>query len=311
LPDFPSHPLSGPAAEALERATQSGYRLRSDETAADGVRRVALGRIDSALAHLQNEAGEDPATAIHEARKDLKKLRSVLRLVREPMGRQAFRQENRRYGDAARRLGGARDAEVRLQTLTKLRERYGEELAPTPAFEARLRARRDSATAPREAIDEARAEIAAGVRALDDLDLREHDGFALLAPGLGRSYRRGRKRLRRVSEHPDPASVHEWRKRVKDLWYHLRLARDAWPAGLEGPEQAAHDLADLLGDHHDLTVLGEALSDAAEERILLPAIEARQAELVAEALPLGRRLYAEKPKRFVARVARYWAEWQR
>ena len=35
-------------------------------------------------------------------------------------------------------------------------------------------------------------------------------------------------------------------------------------------------------------------------------IERRQEELIDEAMPLGRRLYAEKPKRFSARLEAYW-----
>ena len=43
--------------------------------------------------------------AVHEARKDTKKLRSVLRLVRESLGDSNYRRENNRFRDAARNLG--------------------------------------------------------------------------------------------------------------------------------------------------------------------------------------------------------------
>ena len=104
--------------------------------------------------------------------------------------------------------------------------------------------------------------------------------------------------------------MHEWRKRVKDLWYHLRLLHDVWPAALAGPEQEAHALSDLLGDHHDLTVLIEELRDGEEERLVGELAERRQGELLAEAIPLGRRLYAEKPGRFGGRLEAYWGAWQ-
>ncbi len=43
---------------------------------------------------------------------------------------------------------------------------------------------------------------------------------------------------------------------------------------------------------------------------LLALIERRQGELLAAALPLGARLYAETPSRFAARLQVYWRAWR-
>jgi CHAD domain-containing protein len=75
--------------------------------------------------------------------------------------------------------------------------------------------------------------------------------------GLERAYRRGRRDLRRVRQDASDEAVHEWRKRVKDLWYQLRLLRNAWPAPLKAASDEAHELSALLGDHHDLAVLAQ------------------------------------------------------
>ena len=293
----------------LPAATTPDYRLLSGETAARGVRRVALGRIDSAQGHLRGAAGGDAAKAVHETRKDLKKLRSLLRLVRKPIGRKTYRRENRRFRDAAQLLGDARDAEVRLQTVAALRERYGEEVPADLDLAERLQ--RDLA---RESISEAAVEaaliaIGGGTETMSGLDLDREEGFDLLRAGIERSYRRGRSCLEAVERHPSPAAVHAWRKRVKDLWYHLRLLRDTWPAGIEGPEKEAHALADLLGDHHDLTILIEVLSGQEGDVAMRELAERRQGELLADALPLGRRLYAERPRRFADRLGSYWDAW--
>jgi hypothetical protein len=45
-----------------------------------------------------------------------------------------------------------------------------------------------------------------------------------------RSYRRGRKAFDSGREQPDEQRFHEWRKRVKDYWYHTRLLHRIWPA---------------------------------------------------------------------------------
>jgi len=80
------------------------YRLQGDEDAATGMRRVILGRLEKATERLR-EAGEDGdalAEAVHGARKDLKKARAALRLVREEIGEKTFKRENRALRDAAR-----------------------------------------------------------------------------------------------------------------------------------------------------------------------------------------------------------------
>ena len=104
-----------------------------------------------------------------------------------------------------------------------------------------------------------------------------------------------------------------WRKRAKDLWYHLRLLRESWPPVMKATIDEAKKLADLLGDEHDLTVLDETLAaepatfgDPDDIAALRELIAERRDELRAAARPLARRLYAEKPKRFAARLRACW-----
>jgi CHAD domain-containing protein len=313
-PDFPAKPLSESAQRRLDRATDAGYRLRVGETADEAVRRVAHGRVGAALAQLRREARSDVAGAVHEARKDLKKLRSLLRLVRADLGKARYRAENGRYRDAARLLSGPRDAQVKLETLDGLRECYPDELPTVERLRRSLEGERDRLAGGRAAdlerrLGEAADAIAAGGAEIDGWDLARDD-FGLLRAGLERSYRRGRDRFRELGDDPFDEAVHEWRKRVKDLWYHLRLLQPTWPAALKGAVDAAHDLADLLGDHHDLALLvgdvAEPEVDAADVATLVALAKRRQDELLVAARPLAACLYAEKPKRFVDRLAVYW-----
>jgi CHAD domain-containing protein len=309
-PDFPAKPLSESARRRLDRAIDSGYRLRIGETAAEGVRRVAHGRVDSALDHLRR--GTDVDVAVHEARKDLKKLRSLLRLVRADLGGKRYRAENARYRDAARLLSGLRDAEVLLETLAALRECYPERMPPAERLQRALEDERSASRGGGDLdrrLEQAAEAIAAGAADIDSWKLAS-DGFELLRPGVERSYRRGRKHLRALGDGPSDEAIHQWRKRVKDLWYQLRLLQPTWPAALKGPVDAAHDLADLLGDHHDLAMLaarvGERTADDPDAAAVIVLARARQDELLAAARPLAICLYAEKPRRFAGRLAVYW-----
>lgn len=308
-PDFPAKPLSPDAQQRVAAVTSRRYRLDSGERLADDVRRIARGRVGRAVDQLRDRDG-DPARAVHEARKDMKKLRSLLRLVRDDLGKRRYRAENERYRDAARLLAGARDAEVKLATLAALRERYPDE-APAAGLERTLRAERDRIAADGDALaarmEQAAQAIEAG--AIDDWQL-DGDGFDLVAAGLERAYARGRDRMRAVREDPTDEAIHEWRKRAKDLWYDLRLLRDAWPGPLKAAASEAHELTELLGDHHDLSVLAAAATAGRDGEpdagAIVELARRRQDELLAAALLLGDRIYAEKPARFRRRIGRYW-----
>lgn len=297
-----------------EAAGSSAYRLLEGEPVGPGIKRVIAAQVDDAITQLRGEAGTEPADAIHEARKDMKKVRSALRLVRDALGDDVWRRENDHYREAARQLSSHRDAEILVEALDELGERFG----PTArdrfgALRGRLqeenRVAQDDGTLER-TMAGAAAELAAGRSRIDGLSL-EGDDWALLAPGLHRTYRRGRKRLRAVEEEASVSNLHELRKRVKDLWYQLRLIRDADRPMIGALADHAHDLSDHLGDDHDLALLREqvkrrrdAFASPADQRHLLQEIDQRRGELQFAAISLGERIYAEKPKKFRSRLAK-------
>jgi CHAD domain-containing protein len=300
---------------SLSRAART-YRLKTAEGAPEGLRRIAGGRAEKALDQLAGAEKTDLAAAIHGARKDLKKLRAVLRLIRGELGKDLFKAENRRYRDVGRLLSGSRDAEVKLQTLKALRSRFGDDLPADASrrWEGILERERDDAVG-----DEIEDRIVEAVRAIErgrdrigEWPLRT-DSWKLIGPGLSTAYREGRRAMKRTLADPQAENVHEWRKRAKDLWYQLRVVREAWPELLGATADQAHELSDLLGDHHDLAVLEEDLAsrqEVGEKKTFKKLIGRRQEELLARALEIGRRLYAEKPKGFSRRLKRYWSAWR-
>ena len=85
----------------------------------DGVRRIARDQLDMSIERLEGHTDEDLGTAVHETRKSLKRMRATVRLARDELGDEAYRRENIAFRDAARRLGGARDSQVLLETLRR------------------------------------------------------------------------------------------------------------------------------------------------------------------------------------------------
>jgi len=296
---------------------QGSFRLRRGESVDDGVRRIALARIESAARELAGPEGTGPA-AIHAVRKDMKKVRAVLRLVRGELGEEAFQRENRRYRDVGRLLAQSRDAEVKLQTLTALCERFDADLPheAVKIWSGELERERNEATAAGGdttlRVGEAITMIAAGREEIAGWPAIS-DCWSSVGAGLSRSYRDGRRRMKQARSRPCPEAVHAWRKRVKDLWYQLRILQGVWPEPVGEMSEQAHRLAELLGDHHDLTLLREDLarrSVLGEREALGGVIERRQQELFEAALDLGARLFAERPKAFAARFEAYWRAWR-
>jgi CHAD domain-containing protein len=258
---------------------------------------------------------DDPVEAVHDTRKALKQERSLLRLVHGMIPRAERRRENRALRHAARMLSGARDAEVMLQALDELAERFTGRL-PQSAFDAirgPLTAERDQA---RQRLLESglAGSVAEELRTvrmrLDDWSLHG-DGWSAIEPGLERSYRRGRRAFERARNEPTVERLHEWRKRTKDLWYHLRLLKPFAPGIVGGYADDAHALSDLLGDDHDLAVLREAVRARAGELAVdldavLELIGHRREQLQSDAMRLGERVYAERPGALRRRLRRYW-----
>jgi CHAD domain-containing protein len=281
------------------------YRLKEREPLSKAVGRIARGRIDHALDELRGKTDSTPEEAVHGARKDMKKLRALLRLVRGELGEQTFARENACFRDAARELAGARDADVMLETLDSLHLPTGLGWELRKVIQASRE--RDGAGDDRDAASrDAVAILKEGRKRVGDWPL-EDDSFDALAGGLERTYRRGRRDFKAARAEPSVEALHEWRKRVKDLWYQQALLCRLWPPVMTAVGEEAHELSDRLGDDHDLAVLADWFKEHTEaDPDLQPAIDRRRAELQQDAFALGARLYADKPSAYVRRLERLW-----
>ncbi len=291
------------------------YRFESDEDVRQAISRCAREQLDHAVGELSEGIGRDPVAAAHSARKAVKKERSLLRLARGAMSPEQRQRENRALRDAARGLSGVRDADVMVETIDQLAERFAGQL-PQRTFgeisEQLERARDARGEQPTGSALDSRAvqELGALRLRVDDWQLTR-GGWSAIETGLLRCYRQGRKALGRAQRQPSLENLHAWRKRVKDLWHQERLLAPVSGPAVRGHGKDAHRLADLLGDDHDLGVLRRALtsgriSAAVDLDAVVRLIDHRRAELQSESVQLGRRVYAEKPKAFRRRMKRSW-----
>jgi CHAD domain-containing protein len=118
-----------------------------------------------------------------------------------------------------------------------------------------------------------------------------------------------------VERSPSDERWHEWRKRVKDLWYQHRLLANAWPGLMKAQANECDELGTLLGDDHDLATLAATLTStegvspppSVDSEAVIDLIAVRRRELQDRARALGHRIYAEKPKAHVRRIGAYVA----
>jgi CHAD domain-containing protein len=277
---------------------------------------MALEQIDKAVEHLAEPENRDEA--IHEARKCFKKVRALLRLVRDELGEDVYQTENHCFRQAGRILSEVRSSQVLIDTLDALLEPY-DKLLVVPAFHSV----RQALVAQHESTVQQVLEDHDAVGSVIDIlgDARQRvstwsigqTDFDAFRPGLQRVYKRGRKAMVAAYAEPSAAAFHEWRKRVKYLWYHLRVLRMLWPGMLSPLASELHRLADLLGDEHDQAELKQTLQTlpaldyrAESVRLLFSLIWQERNALQVCAHELGRRIYAETPSDFVERMASYW-----
>jgi len=297
------------------------YRFQAQETIPTGIKRIANEQIELSIYRLTDELEVDRTEAIHSARKHFKKLRALVRLVRDQVGQAAYKRENRCFRDAGRELSALRDAEVRIETLDALIEHYQDAIVPDQ-FQGIRQVLVAGYNATQKSEGPTDQEIGTIVADLNAAQARIQawtipDQWQALQGGLHRVYQRGYKAFLRAWDPPTAERLHEWRKRVKYLWYHLRILAPIWPETLAVMKQQAKALSDLLGDDHDLAVLRAfivaapaAFTDDEQLGLLLALIQLRQLELQNQAYFLGQRLYAEKPQAFCDRMAVYWQAWQ-
>ena len=290
------------------------YRLSFAEEVPDSFRSSVRDELATATTWLRDDFEADPVEAIHEARKSLKKARALLRLVRPGLPKRVYRRENAALRDAGRLVSGARDADVMVETVDKLAERFVGRIPASHFDDLRARMRAES-LASRAGAGDGRAEAVAMLDSvagrIDDWPVEQCD-WRTVAAGMERAYRRGRQAYAEADAEPTVERLHDWRKRVKDLWYHQRLTCPAWPGVLDAQAEEAHRLSEILGDDHDLAVLADIVSGDGDGPTalvdpdpLLELIAERRAELLAEARRLGARIYAERPKAFARRIRRY------
>ena len=307
----------------------TSLQLGASEPLGTGVKRVTMEQLELAAARFF-DANLGFGGAVHESRKSVKRVRALLRLVRNEVPDRIYAFENGSLRDTAGLLSDVRSAQGVLNAATAIHELYSDLLAEGTFDEMLVRLERRRDVAELNAVEDPNL-IGRVVRGLErayhrygswptDPEAREvygmgiRDEYDAVSPGLWKTYDQGRQTMVMAYRRNSPGDFHEWRKRVKDMRHQMEFLAPLWPEVVVGTAMTLDRLGNILGEDHDLAELQNLLRERPDlspnprERSLFRALAGqRRSELQLAGEILGRRVYAEKPKAVTGRFGEYWA----
>lgn len=267
---------------------------------------------------MQSETGvEEVHKSIHETRKSIKRIRAVLRLIRDEIGYSSYYRENTFYRDLSRKLSEIRNFEVLAAAIKKLQEDLTDTI-PSDVFvllEEELRRQGNRVLGSQAGLSQLLKEIAGEIENARDriYDLPiTHDDFSAFEGGLYRMYRQGKRYLCDARKNPSPTQLHDLRKRLKYFWYQVEILHPIFPGPMKAYASTLETIAENLGVYHDLHLLQEFFSELdiiQDDKInetLQHACLAKKSMLLYNLWPVAEIAYSEKPAAMVDRLFSYW-----
>lgn len=275
-----------------------------------------------ALAALLSQATRSAAhpsdKVVHGMRRDMKRIRAALRLLRACLGEASYQRSNARVRDAARPLAPVRDAAVLLRSARHFslhkssdpEQGYLNKLIPQLELERRLAKRGLTAAAlTRRAAILSDVQQCLASRRTPSCDLKA------LSQGIRKTYKAGRKAWHRACRRSDDARLHEWRKQVKYLTNQLDLIQDAFHIDGRKLHRNAQQLGDLLGKDRDLALFSAKMDsiqlgkkgapgkDKGHKQLIRRLQQARK-RLQRKAWRRGKKLFSRSPRRILQYLMR-------
>ncbi len=295
-------------------------RLKPDVSLGRRAKQIVRSEIDDSLSDLAEISAPDSKLddVVHEVRKRCKKLRAVLRLVRPCLGAGVYRFENVDLRETARPLREVRDSDALIESLDKLTQQNPDLLPSTACADLReiLVNRRELASRqllePVPVCDQVGLRLREARVRLRDWKLKRLD-WPQLRDRLLHEFDIGVEAYHVTKTQPTAEQLHEWRKQVKYLLNQLQVLRPVWRGAKRTLGRDLDELAEILGDDHDLSQLGQAVTSESTNRGLNSdledlslAIEDRRQELERQAFVIGERIYGQSRKTFRRDLNHWW-----
>jgi len=293
--------------------------LQQSVSPGDGLESLLRNGLKNLERDLGQGAEHGPA-AVHRARRRIKSLRALLRLIRVAVGDEAFHLVNDALRKASHALASARRMGAMVESAEKLKadDMPGAKLTLVKDIvraASRIAIERASPELFDKAAEEARHHIA-GLRGTADGWKLPQCGMELFVEGMARVYARARRLVDKGLKSADPSVLHEARKSVIHLRYQLDMLEPIWPALIGAWVRELQRLREVLGDFNDLCEMESLINDPSSplskvknRTAALRLVTERRDALLAAGQPLAHRLFAEPPHSFATRLTAMWESW--
>ena len=292
---------------------QSELVLEADKSVIEGMVRAFGAILDEARAQAK-AAIEQPATAVHDYRRAVRRAESVVLLASPLMRKAQLGWIRKAVTDARRRTRVLRDLDAVMPVIGKLSEL---DLADPTALDV-LKAW----------LEEARGEVAteelvawrlrknvrslAGLAEMFAVGVHAWADYDLLIESLRESYRAARRAWAKADGSKKLDDVHAWRRATRTLRYQLELLESRGDLPASAALKTAHatfkDQVKELGQVTDLFALRGIIEDAKEHVIgvewkpLVKGLDAVIAERLSRVFEDARVTFAVRPRDFVVLV---------
>jgi CHAD domain-containing protein len=294
----------------------SGFKLTPKETTAENFQRILAGELDNIISHCDSNP-EKIHKSIHEIRKCIKKIRAILRLVRDEIGYSTYYRENAFYRDMGRSLSQIRSYNVLIETSRILQSDLSSSI-PENKIEPLINSiqiRRDKFLEilflqANFIVDISKQAVEAKKR-IADYSV-EHDDFRAFKGGLIRIYKQGMRYRDLARVQPSYHNLHDLRKRMKYLWYQMLILQPIFPSMLEAYAETLGSIGENLGIYHDFSELQlylERNTGIIEDSIndtLAEGCEFKKISILNRTWNSIDAIYSEKPKAIADRFTNYW-----
>ena len=209
------------------------FQLKRKESLARGARRLIQNELAMARCELKSK-DLSIDEQVHELRRHTKRVRAILKLIRDGLGSKVYRSENHRLAQVARRFSDVRDARACADAFDSILD-----TAEVPIFSEKERNEKKCLFRTRlEQAHEQQATNAGFREALRQIrsvryrvarwKIRQSDE-ALIERGFGRVYSAGRHALKNVRIQPDHRNLHTLRKVATSLRIIVEILSTRFP----------------------------------------------------------------------------------
>lgn len=255
--------------------------------------------------------------SIHNFRKNIKKIRGIIRLLRHEIGNDKYHELNNFYRNIGQEVAVVRNDTSQIELLQSLKGKVKDEIVNKALTTAtnQLRKKRNIEFGRFEnkgLANNLNQMILTVQQTTHELDFTgDPDSFILKS--LRHVHQRARSAYETTGFCKQDEIYHYWRKQVKYLMYHLMVLNKPLPSSINVYINELNKLGNLLGKLHDLNLFNELIKgqnlifvEGEHKKQLLKFIYAQRAALKKRVEKIGGDVFSESSASFAIRVYDLW-----